>query len=446
MKDAKAFVKVSPRDSRYLELDNGKPYVPIGLNLVGSPDPQDYEKVLNTMAQNRLNYCRVWLNHGSFDIERERSGVFDKAAANNLGKFLVLAGERGIRVKLCLEYFRAVTAKKNDFFDSTLHHQANGGPFTDMEDFLRSAKGLAQFKEKLAWYRRRIGDNPAVFAWELWNEMNCVGPISVWAPWTRRMLAELHRLFPKNMAVQSLGSFDRQEFRCMYGVLVTLAGNDVAQVHRYLDLGAQWDVCHGPVDFLAAEAVRELQALGPEKPIILAESGAVEPCHSGPFKLYQKDKEGVLLHDLIWAPFMAGAAGPGQSWHWDKYVQPNKLWWHFARFAGAIEGIDPPAEKFEPVMIEHPRLRIYVLRGKKTVLAWCRDRQDDWRSELQEGKAPETLAHVTVDLSSCLSSPAGWKVRAYNPWTGAWQALKPDAADIILPPFSRSLALRMEVE
>ena len=88
MKNEKAFVKVSPRDSRYLELDNGKPYVPIGLNLVGSPEPQDYENVLDTMAQNRLNYCRVWLNRGSFLVEREKSGVFDEAAAANLENFL----------------------------------------------------------------------------------------------------------------------------------------------------------------------------------------------------------------------------------------------------------------------------------------------------------------------------------------------------------------------
>jgi hypothetical protein len=444
MKDNKAFVRVSPRDCRYFELDNGKPYVPIGLNLVGAPEPGDFEKVLDTMARSRLNYCRIWLNRGSFLIEREQSGIFDEAAANNLEKFLELARARAIRVKICLEYFRAVTAKKTDFFDNTIHHQANGGPYADMPDFLQSDKGIKQFKKKMAWYRNRIGDNPTVYAWELWNEMNCVGPIAAWAPWTRKMLAELHRLFPKNMAVQSLGSFDRQEFRCMYGVLVTLSGNDSAQVHRYLDLGARWEVCHGPMDILVAEAVRELQALAPEKPVVLAESGAVEPCHSGPFKLYSKDKEGVLLHDLIWAPFMAGAAGPGQSWHWDRYVEPNKLWWHFARFAEAIEGIDPPAEVFEPMMIEHKRLRVYVLRGKNTLLAWCRDKENDWRSELEEGKPPEILKNLELDLSSCLSATPVGQMRAYDPWSGTWKELQPDVAKIILPAFRRSMVIRME--
>src|SRR5215471_7201197 len=110
-----------------------------------------------------------------------------------------------------------------------------------------------------------------------------------------------------------------------------MPGNDIAQVHRYLDLGASLDACKGPVDVLAAEAVRELLAFQPGKPVILAESGAVEPRHSGPFKLYTADQDGVLLHDILFAPFFAGAAGPSQIWHWDAYVAKNGLWQHFRR-------------------------------------------------------------------------------------------------------------------
>jgi hypothetical protein len=35
-----------------------------------------------------------------------------------------------------------------------------------------------------------------------------------------------------------------------------MSGNDVAQVHRYLDLGAKFEICHDPMDLLAADAVR----------------------------------------------------------------------------------------------------------------------------------------------------------------------------------------------
>ena len=43
---------------------------------------------------------------------------------------------------------------------------------------------------------------------------------------------------------------------------------------------------------LAADAVNELLATKPGRPVILAESGAVEPRHTGPFKLYAKDQPG----------------------------------------------------------------------------------------------------------------------------------------------------------
>jgi hypothetical protein len=74
------------------------------------------------------------------------------------------------------------------------------------------------------------------------------------------MLDELHQRFPHNLAMQSLGSFDRPHNRAQYQAMVRLEGNDVAQVHRYLDLGANLEICHGPVDVLTADAIRELMA------------------------------------------------------------------------------------------------------------------------------------------------------------------------------------------
>ena len=37
-----AFVRVSPRDPRYFELSDGRPYIPIGLNLI-APDTRRAE-------------------------------------------------------------------------------------------------------------------------------------------------------------------------------------------------------------------------------------------------------------------------------------------------------------------------------------------------------------------------------------------------------------------
>jgi hypothetical protein len=223
-----------------------------------------------------------------------------------------------------------------------------------------------------------------------------------------------------------------------------MVGNDVLQVHRYLDLGASLEVCHGPADVLAADAVREIRAFGVNKPILLAESGAVEPSHTGPFKLYAKDNAGIILHDVLFAPFFAGAAGPGHIWHWDAYVDRNDLWHHFARFAEAIDGIDPPAEGFQPGTVEHPRLRVYVLQGKRTCLIWCRDKQNTWQTELADGRPPKPVKETATEVDLPPDWTAEAMVRVYDPWGDRWGRIKPDGRRIRLPTFSRSIVLRIE--
>ncbi len=311
-----------------------------------------------------------------------------------------------------------------------------------MADFFDGEASRAQFRRKIEWYGKRFGERPEIYGWELWNEINAVSGGDYMA-WTRLMLPELHRVFPRNMAMQSLGSFDSDRVRNNYRAHSTMEGNDIAQVHRYLDLGASLDVCKGPVDVLAADAVRELLSYHPGRPVILAESGAVEPKHAGPFKLYANDRQGMLLHDILFAPFFAGAAGPGQIWHWDAYVAANNLWYHYGRFAQVVRGLDPAAEAFDPVMAQHDRLRVYVLRGRHTVLAWCRDSKNTWESELKNGEKPDVLKGVRVDLSQALAGRRMAPARVYDPWADRWSEAKVRNGRVKLPEFSRSVVIRL---
>lgn len=436
-----ACVRKSPRDPRYFELSDGRPYIPIGFNLVGAPAEKDFESILDTMAANKVNYCRVWLDQRPWQVERRAVGVYDEAAAKVLRRFLDLALARGIRVKLCTEYFRNILPERKLWSDNLIYHKANGGPFESMPDFLTSAAGQALYRRKLAFYQAQIGDHPAVFAWELWNEMNAVR--GEWPQWTALMLPELHRLFPKNLCVQSLGSFDRNNARDAYRKLLALPDNDVAQVHRYLDQGAALEICHGPVDLLAVDAVRELLAMNPGRPVILAETGAVKPSHSGVSDLYARDKDGTLLHDMLFAPFFAGAAGTGDPWWWEQSIRRPNLWHHFARFAHAVEGIDPAAEHFEPLTVPHERLRVLALQGRTTLLAWCRDSKNDWRAELERGESPEQLAGLKLDLGGQLGGMKVGAAKIYSPWTDQWSELEIKNGIATLPAFQRSLVIKI---
>jgi hypothetical protein len=448
-----AYVRVSPRDPRYLEISDGSPYIPNGLNMIAPPYTRNGEQAalaglddwLTKLSANGGNYIRVWISNPFWAVEHDKSGVYDEARAKRIDELLAMCRRHGIRVKFTMEHFRSIGGGKQAWADEPFRNVANGGIAQSMADFFDGEPSRAQFRGKIEWYRKRFGDRPEIYAWELWNEVNAVSGTGDFMAWTQAMLPELHRAFPRNMAVQSLGSFDSDRVRERYRAHSTMAGNDLAQVHRYLDLGAALEVCHGPVDVLAADAVRELISYSPGRPVILAESGAVEPKHAGPFKLYAADRDGMLLHDILFAPFFAGAAGAGQVWHWDSYVAANNLWWQYGRFAEAVRGLDPVAEGFAPSMAEHDRLRVYVLRGRRTVLAWCRDSQNTWESELKNGVKPEVLSGVVVNLNAAVQGRKFKKVQVYDPWSNKWSDAKVREGRIALPAFSRSVVVRMSL-
>ncbi|HCO93973.1 MAG TPA: hypothetical protein DIU00_08490, partial [Phycisphaerales bacterium] len=443
-----SFVRVSPRDSRYFELSDGKPYVPIGLNMIAPYGDNEQEalarmeKWIQSLSENGGNYIRIWLSHNFFDVEHEKSGWYDEQKAKRIDAVLDMTRRHNIRVKMTIEHFRHFFRERQRWAAKPIHHVSQGGPAKDMDDFFQGERSREQFKKKLDFYAERYGDEPAIFAWELWNEMDTVSGKG-YMEWTEEMLAELKKRFPRNMVTQSLGSFDHDRKRDRYRRLCLMKDNDFSNVHRYLDLGASLDICKGPVDILAVDAVKEMQAFTRDKPILLAESGAVEPSHSGPFKLYKKDRAGIILHDIIFAPFFAGAAGTGQNWHWDHYVAPMNLWFQFGRFAEAIKRIDPPAENFTPFEIDYPRLRIYALKGKHTLLAWCRDKQNTWQTELAEGKEPDVVKNAFILLPDGSEVLNNADVDFYDPWKNKWVQGKAEGDRISLPDFTRSLVVRM---
>ncbi|MBL7188604.1 MAG: family 16 glycosylhydrolase [Phycisphaerae bacterium] len=446
--DSASFVQVSPRDERYFELSNGTPHVPIGLNMI-APWGRDEKEALATMerwikalSENRGNYIRLWLSHNFFDVEHERSGQYDSEKAKRIDAVLDMARRHNVRVKMTVEHFRHFFRDTQSWAAKPIHHVSRGGPAEDIDDFFKGQESREQFKKKLRWYADRYGDDPVIFAWELWNEMDTVRGKG-YMEWTEEMLAELKELFPNNLLTQSLGSFDNASKRQRYRRVSLMKDNDFANVHRYLDLGASLEICKGPVDVLAADAIRELQNFEPTKPIILAESGAVEPGHTGPFKLYKADKAGIILHDIIFAPFFAGAAGTGQNWHWDHYVAANNLWFQFDRFAEAIKGVDPPAEAFEPIQIAHPRLRIYALKGRHTLLAWCRDKQNTWETELAQSEPPAMVADAVISVTDAGRDFDGVAVGLYDPWSNRWTRGRVEGNRITLPHFTRSLVVKM---
>lgn len=340
----RSFVQVSARDPRYFCLSDGQPYIPVGCNIAAMGSVADMEHYLGKMHRNGANFGRVWLNTNLFEIET-RYGEVDTAKLVRIDRLLELADRYGIKIKFCIESFRHIRPGVNKWDTKASYHTSNGGPFADADDYITSQRGEEEFLRRVCIFRERYGDHPAVFGWELWNEMNAVEtPEEHLRAWNVRMLPRVKEIFPKNLVMQSLGSLDRESSFPIYEFINRLPSNEVAQVHRYIDEGAELAVCGAPVDSMASDAIAVLRGYGLRKPMLLAESGAVKPVHTGPHPIYKVDTMGSVLHDVLFAPFFSGAAGPGHLWHWDHHIDKQHTWFQMGRFARAVEGVDPLRE------------------------------------------------------------------------------------------------------
>jgi len=445
------WLEPSKVNNRYFIDSNQKTTILVGVNLCfyrntdnlsDAKIMQQYEKWINDFASNGGNFIRIWLGVPFFNVMPDKIGEYRKDKLSNIKKIVTLAEKHGIKIKFTLEHFRRIETANEDTesfpgvvdFNKPLYSEVA----CNMPEYLNSEKCRQIYLDKARFLAEAgIGDSPAVVAWELWNEINCIAPIELVAPWSDYIIQELKQIFPHQMILQNLGSFSASSMYKYYNYLSTVKDNAFMQAHRYLDPGADLDVCRGPIDILCADSIRELFKRRNDCPAILAEGGAVEANHSRFSDLYEGDTEGTILHDVLFAPFFSGSAGCGQCWHWDHiYIDRHNLWYHFKRFSRAISGIDPIAEEFTSFYTETKNLRVYGLQGQNIDVIWCRDKASPWERELIGGVAAEVMAGEKVPISNKS------KCVCYLPWEDRDEKCQVSDGWCELPAFKRSIVLK----
>ena len=442
--DKSGYVRVSQKDPRYFEYDDGKPYIAVGLNYCFDRKTNNmaeirvhYERDFAAMKENGANFARIMMQAWPTELEPS-AGKYDEGKFEYIDWLIETARKNGIKLKLCMEAFRTKDGSR----------YAKSDMFKDMNEYLTSQKCRDMYLAKIDLLAKRYANCNTIFAIELWNEMNCVSAKheNVVA-WTDYMCREIKKRFPNTLVVQSLGSFDRESLIPIYKDYMVLKSNDAAQVHRYLDLGAKLPVCQGPFVELGASAVREIRAMtGDTKPILLAETGAVKPRHTGPWEYYEVDKDGVIVHDLAFGVFFSGGAGTGHVWHWDQLLIDPNHWWHYGRFNEAIKKVNVLEEKFQPKLVSVDNVNCYALVGEKNTMIFCRDMNSDWKTEFVNATAPEPRAGVILDLSQfCPPEKIKnfKKLRFYDPWQNKWTKAEISGSKIRLPKFTRSIVVRL---
>ena len=455
------YVCRSKVSDKYLETTDGKTYIPVGMNICfprflteEEAVFADYEKKFAELQKNGANWVRIWLSHKFFEIEDEKEGVYNPKKIARIDRIFDLADKYGIRLKLCFEHFIKLVDNKPFLkfstapaFDKRIYHKDYGGSFSTIEEFFTTEKGKQVYLNRARVFAERYKNRKCVFAWEVWNESNCISVkdrVNVITKWNSEILPELKKMFPNHMVVMNLSSYDNPYVHKCYEVMNIDPNNDVTQIHNYINEGRAITECKSPTDIMAHHGIANMLKLTPNKPILFDEIGAASPNHvSGPHKGYEIDKNGIFILDQTFVPFFCGACGTGMSWHWEYYVQKHNLFYMYSRFNKSIEGIDPIKEDFKPHFFETTNMRVYVLDGKNTMIAYCRDKNNSWKTELSQKEEAKSLSGEKVSFAKFVPNAKSAKI--YQPIADKSLDVSISVdGNIILPDFLRATVVRIK--
>jgi hypothetical protein len=163
---------------------DGKRFAPVGANVawpVGDAVPF-YQRAFADFAKADLNWMRIWMAHWShlnLDWVPGRwarsptPGTLDLRVAARWDRIVEAAGQNRVYVQMVLQHHGQYSSTTNSNWNDNPWNAANRGGFLHRPDeFFTSARARALTKLKYRYIVARWGWSPAVFAWELFNEVH----------------------------------------------------------------------------------------------------------------------------------------------------------------------------------------------------------------------------------------------------------------------------------
>ncbi len=306
------FVGYDPEHGNF-RFDNGQPMIPIGENLCWSNGQMlsDYERWFHDLAQQRINFIRVWMAPWSLRLETKETGVgrYDQLRAWQLDYLLNRSEVYGLYWQLCLLNHGSFSQSQDPDWENNPYNARLGGMCRLPNDFLVDARAKAMFQRLIRYMAARWGSHPQLAIWELFNEADfCDFREQDMILWLREMSTFVRSIDVNRRPVTT--SFHKEAPPGVW----QFPDLDLLQLHLYdeRDFAAYFN---SPV-------IQELKQKF-RKPVFIGEFGWIVDI------VRKFDDIGIHLHDGIWASLIGGTAGSALVWYWDSYIQPQHLERHY---------------------------------------------------------------------------------------------------------------------
>lgn len=319
----------APHGLPYFVTDEGAPWTPIGHNdaitwpelapLFRRRDPAAVERHLVRLRDHGVTCIRLMLEycHGEHRYLERPAGRFVPNMVRLWDDLFALCERVGMRVLLTPvdTFFMWIRWRHHPY------NRANSGPCASRRTWLTCPDTRAAIKARLAFASDRWGGSPALFAWDLWNEIHpahggddpaAAAPfIADIGPWLRAREIERHG----RANLQTVSVFGPELIRhpALVEAIFRHPALDFANTHLY-----EHGTIDAPRDTVApALAVARLMRTAVKeaglRPVFDSEHG---PIHSF------KDKHRTLpaafddeyFRHIQWAHLASGGAGGGMRW------------------------------------------------------------------------------------------------------------------------------------
>ncbi len=359
------FVRVATNDTRFVELDDGRPFFPIGHNIRSPFDTRmddqfpwrfrhpegstAYRRYLRDMQAAGENLVEIWMCAWSLGLEwspviqgYHGAGDYHLGNAWELDEVLGWARASRIHVNLVLNNHGRASSWVDAEWGDHPYNTARGGFVDQPMGFFDHPRALELQRQLLRYTVARWGWDPSIFAWELWSEVNLTGAEghqrAHYDPrlvgWHALMGDYLHAIDVNRHLVSTHVSND---YRTQNPELCKLPQLDLLAVDAY----------HGSVDPLnIATLVSETAAFNAafRKPVLITEFGG-SPMAAGHDHLRRE------LHAALWSAVCAPLAGTPLFWWW-QLIEEQNLYPMYRAVSRFMEDVDRRDPALQPRVVQ----------------------------------------------------------------------------------------------
>ena len=352
--DALHFVRVSNKDVRYFEYDDGTLFYPIGHNVRSATDSRmddkfpwvfrkeegstAYRRYFKRMQDAGENIAEVWMSAWSLGLEWTE-GISGYHGANDyqmgnaweLDRVMDLAQQHHIYLNLVLNYHGRISTWCDPEWQLHPYNKATpGGWLTAPLEFFSDPRAIEMQKRFCRYTQARWGWAPMIFGYELCSEINLTGHeshhksnfIPEVVAWCRTIGAYIKANDPYHHLVSAHVSND---FNFLNPEMCKAPELD------FLPLDAYHHTVPERIVALAAGTADAGAAYG--KPILITEFGG-SPMAAG--------REHLLVeqHAALWSGACVPLAGLPMFWWW-QVVDENNLYGRYTAVKRFLENVDP---------------------------------------------------------------------------------------------------------